>query len=64
MGNDPGTGCVYCSTCWTMANTLFNLLSRLGRFERWFNARFGWFFTNGMKGGTAFKDARTRSSHR
>lgn len=47
-----------------MANTLFNLLSGLGRFERWFNDRFGWFFTNGMKGGTAFKDGRTRSSLR
>lgn len=21
----------------------------LDRFERWFNTRFGWFFTNGMK---------------
>ena len=33
---------------------------RLGRFERWFDKRFGWFFTNGMKGrrsssGPAFK---------
>ena len=25
------------------------LLVHLGRFERWFDARFGWFFTNGMK---------------
>ena len=23
----------------------------LARFERWFNRRYGWFFTNGMKGG-------------
>jgi hypothetical protein len=25
------------------------LISKLQQFERWFNARFGWFFTNGMK---------------
>jgi hypothetical protein len=30
--------------------TLFHLLlTALGRFERWFDGRFGWFFTNGMK---------------
>lgn len=47
-----------------MANSIFNFLSRLDRFERWFNVRFGWFFTNGMKGDAAFKDARRRSSLR
>ena len=47
-----------------MANTLFKLLSSIARFERWFNDRFGWFFTNGMKAQEALKDARTRSSLR
>jgi len=29
----------------------FNVIAEaLDRFERWFNERFGWFFTNGMKG--------------
>ena len=34
---------------------MFRLMIYLGdlfaHFERWFNLRFGWFFTNGMKGG-------------
>ena len=47
-----------------MANGFFNLVPILERFERWFNARFGWFFTNGMKGPVAFKYARRRSSPR
>ena len=25
------------------------VFSAFGRFDRWFSARFGWFFTNGMK---------------
>lgn len=32
-----------------MAAIFFTLLDRLGRFQRWFDHRFGWFFTNGMK---------------
>jgi hypothetical protein len=32
-----------------MATTFHLLLTSLGRFERWFDGRFGWFFTNGMK---------------
>jgi len=28
---------------------LHQLLQGLGRFEQWFDAHFGWFFTNGMK---------------
>jgi hypothetical protein len=29
---------------------IFNqLLHSLSRFEEWFDTRFGWFFTNGMK---------------
>jgi hypothetical protein len=28
---------------------LHQILLGLGRFERWFDAHFGWFFTNGMK---------------
>jgi hypothetical protein len=32
-----------------MATTFLFLGHMLDRFERWFNTRFGWFFTNGMK---------------
>lgn len=32
-----------------MSSFLHFTLAALGRFERWFDARFGWFFTNGMK---------------
>ena len=44
----------------TMATILHLLLTALGRFERWFDGRFGWFFTNGMKehhqqGGPSFR---------
>ena len=47
-----------------MAKTFFKLLTHLDRFEHWFNAHFGWFFTNGMKAREALRDARTRSSLR
>ncbi|MEO8068578.1 MAG: hypothetical protein ABI599_12855 [Flavobacteriales bacterium] len=47
-----------------MASFFFNLYERLDRFEQWFNARFGWFFTNGMKDPAALKGERTRSSLR
>ncbi|MBK9274910.1 MAG: hypothetical protein IPM49_10260 [Flavobacteriales bacterium] len=49
----------------TMLAALFHALER---FEAWFDRRFGWFFTNGMKDrerkGTAFTSARTRSAPR
>lgn len=32
-----------------MGHFLFHLFDRLARFERWFELRYGWFFTNGMK---------------
>jgi len=32
-----------------MSSLLFSVFSRLSRFEQWFDQRFGWFFTNGMK---------------
>jgi hypothetical protein len=32
-----------------LADSLHSLLRRLDAFERWFDQRFGWFFTNGMK---------------
>lgn len=35
-----------------MTTALLHLQDLLDRFERWFNDRFGWFFTNGMKGRT------------
>lgn len=32
-----------------MSSALIILFDRLARFEQWFDKRFGWFFTNGMK---------------
>ncbi len=32
-----------------MDTLLLFFYDRLDRFERWFDHRFGWFFTNGMK---------------
>ena len=32
-----------------MTTALLHLQDLLDRFERWFNDRFGWIFTNGMK---------------
>lgn len=32
-----------------MFGAYIKLLRTLSRFEGWFNARCGWFFTNGMK---------------
>lgn len=32
-----------------MDRLLQHLFDRLSRFERWFEQRYGWFFTNGMK---------------
>ncbi len=36
-----------------MTTVLLRFHDLLDRFERWFNDRFGWFFTNGMKDGRA-----------
>ncbi len=33
-----------------MDTLLLFVYDNLDRFERWFDKRFGWFFTNGMKG--------------
>ena len=32
-----------------METVVYRIMTLLDRFERWFNDRFGWFFTNGMK---------------
>lgn len=32
-----------------MEHVLLFFYNGLDRFERWFDRRFGWFFTNGMK---------------
>lgn len=32
-----------------MFSLLISLFDRIGRFQEWFDGRFGWFFTNGMK---------------
>jgi hypothetical protein len=36
-------------TCNAMAAVMILFSDAFDRFERWFNKRFGWFFTNGMK---------------
>lgn len=33
----------------TMFSLLLRLMHRFERFQAWFDHRFGWFFTNGMK---------------
>ncbi|MBK8340637.1 MAG: hypothetical protein IPK99_11880 [Flavobacteriales bacterium] len=49
-----------------MDRLLYLLFTWTDRFEVWFDRRFGWFFTNGMKTDRKgpFKAARTRSSPR
>ncbi len=42
-------GASYLHITRAMSTLLFHLFDRLGRFERWFELRYGWFFTNGMK---------------
>jgi hypothetical protein len=32
-----------------MDQLMLSLTGAMDRFERWFDRRFGWFFTNGMK---------------
>jgi hypothetical protein len=32
-----------------MTHLLLHVMDLLERFEQWFDTRFGWFFTNGMK---------------
>lgn len=56
-GNDPRRSCVLSGEKRPMAALLITIYDRLDRFERWFNKRFGWFFTNGMK------DRRERRPH-
>lgn len=48
-GNDRRPGCVINMLSNTMDTLLIYLQERIARFERWFDRRFGWFFTNGMK---------------
>jgi hypothetical protein len=36
--------------CKEMAQIMITAADMMDRFERWFDQRFGWFFTNGMKG--------------
>ncbi|HQV52659.1 MAG TPA: hypothetical protein PK735_02955 [Flavobacteriales bacterium] len=43
-----------------MFTLLHIVTSVFGRFDRWFSARFGWFFTNGMK---AHRQRPTRVEH-
>jgi len=38
-----------------MAQLMIILSGAMDRFERWFDRRFGWFFTNGMKGRSAHR---------
>ncbi len=50
LDNDlPGEG-VLPSTLQEMDKLMITVADAMDRFERWFDQRFGWFFTNGMKG--------------
>jgi hypothetical protein len=40
-----------------MSTNIQPLKRRIRRFERWFDRRFGWFFTNGMKRGPRVEPA-------
>jgi len=40
-----------------MVAAIFSVLNGFDRFQAWFDRRFGWFFTNGMK------QARTKRMH-
>lgn len=44
-----------CTNTVRMITLLVRSMELLDRFERWFNDRFGWFFTNGMKTGSERK---------
>ena len=50
MSNDRRSWSVYRSNLLVMLADLIHYLFRIAdSFERWFEQRFGWFFTNGMK---------------
>ncbi len=38
-----------CTTCTKMIPLFASITRALERFQHWFDDRFGWFFTNGMK---------------
>jgi hypothetical protein len=38
-----------CTNPQVMFSLFIRISDRVDRFAQWFNARFGWFFTNGMK---------------
>lgn len=44
-----------------MLGIIFNTMDRLGRFQKWFDSRFGWFFTNGMKSGQPKTEGSVRA---
>ena len=52
LRNDPRSWTLNGQIPQAMTRTLHYMLDRLERFERWFDRRFGWFFTNGMKART------------
>lgn len=47
--NDRNPPCVSPVPHGMMRGMYMDLLRRMMEFEQWFDQRFGWFFTNGMK---------------
>ena len=69
VSNDLGIVVVMLPNVRIMDRVIVLVADGLERFEQWFNDRFGWFFTNGMKrprvdGSSVIKASRTRSSLR
>lgn len=44
-----------------MVNLLLHKMALLRRFQQWFDQRFGWFFTNGMKARDVERDPPVRA---
>ncbi len=44
-----------------MVTFLFNAMAGLRKFQSWFDSRFGWFFTNGMKTRDGGRDRPVRA---
>lgn len=44
-----------------MGTFFFTAMAGLRRFQRWFDSRFGWFFTNGMKARDGGNDRSVRA---
>jgi hypothetical protein len=60
--NDREPDAVMASSIDPMSSSIRQLITLIERFEQWFNAHFGWFFTNGMKVGTEKTGNRVKAS--